>query len=381
MNWDKISKLSNEKNIDGTTFFKKSSLSNIIKKIKQGNDNLINIAANVISAITWIEMFTPEYKINQEYLEQNPDVNEAFKTAYPNVNPSEVLFDNQVQAQGMINGVKGKLFEIKVTEKLNEGDRVGDFQLEEGQQAQLTESNTQEGIDIEIVNEDGTVVDYYQLKATDNIGYLKSEITSNSDYDYVTTSEVADADIDVTNIYNSGISNSSLEEVLYDMFEMTLDQIPELLGINLAASTVPDLYKLFKGNITIGNLYKRFIKRAKVRIPAAIGGKMIASLLIATGAGPITILVGGLLGAICTSILIKKYGQSIKNRIKQTKLYIYIEKLFNKLKKSWIVNWWPFNTIKKGLQIINSYLNPDYIFRKALLWKYKIDVKKYEVLI
>ena len=58
MNWDKISKLSNEKNIDGTTFFKKSSLSNIIKKIKQGNDNLINIAANVISAITWIEMFT-----------------------------------------------------------------------------------------------------------------------------------------------------------------------------------------------------------------------------------------------------------------------------------------------------------------------------------
>jgi len=381
MNWDKISKLSNEKNIDGTTFFKKSSLSNIIKKIKQGNDNLINIAANVISAITWIEMFTPEYKINQEYLEQNPDVNEAFKTAYPNVNPSEVLFDNQVQAQGMINGVKGKLFEIKVTEKLNEGDRVGDFQLEEGQQAQLTESNTQEGFDIEIVNEDGTVVDYYQLKATDNIGYLKSEITSNSDYDYVTTSEVADADIDVTNIYNSGISNSSLEEVLYDMFEMTLDQIPELLGINLAASTVPDLYKLFKGNITIGNLYKRFIKRAKVRIPAAIGGKMIASLLIATGAGPITILVGGLLGAICTSILIKKYGQSIKNRIKQTKLYIYIEKLFNKLKKSWIVNWWPFNTIKKGLQIINSYLNPDYIFRKALLWKYKIDVKKYEVLI
>lgn len=381
MNWDKISKLSNEKNIDGTTFFKKSSLSNIIKKIKQGNDNLINIAANVISAITWIEMFTPEYKINQEYLEQNPDVNEAFKTVYPNVNPSEVLFDNQVQAQGMINGVKGKLFEIKVTEKLNEGERVGDFQLEEGQQAQLTESNTQEGFDIEIVNEDGTVVDYHQLKATDNIGYLKSEITSNSDYDYVTTSEVADADIDVTNIYNSGISNSSLEEVLYDMFEMTLDQIPELLGINLAASTVPDLYKLFKGNITIGNLYKRFIKRAKVRIPAAIGGKMIASLLIATGAGPITILVGGLLGAICTSILIKKYGQSIKNRIKQTKLYIYIEKLFNKLKKSWIVNWWPFNTIKKGLQIINSYLNPDYIFRKALLSKYKIDVKKYEVLI
>ena len=243
MNWDNISKLSNEKNIDGTTFFKKSSLSNIIKKIKQGNDNLIKISANVISAITWVEMFTPEYKINQEYLEQNPDVNEAFKTAYPNVNPSEVLFDNQVQAQGMINGVKGKLFEIKVTEKLNEGERVGDIQLEEGQQAQLTESNTQEGFDIEIVNEDGTVVDYYQLKATDNIGYLKSEITSNSDYDYVTTSEVADADIDVTNIYNSGISNSSLEEVLYDMFEMTLDQIPELLGINLAASTVPDLYK------------------------------------------------------------------------------------------------------------------------------------------
>jgi len=101
-----------------------------------------------------------------------PEVEQAFQMAYPGLVANGEGFANAVQRMngeelmGLVNGVKGKLFEIELMEHLNSG------YLPDGVHAELAESVTQPGFDVRILDEQGNVVDVLQAKATESAAYV-----------------------------------------------------------------------------------------------------------------------------------------------------------------------------------------------------------------
>ena len=86
------------------------------------------------------------------------EIQRAYEAAYP-IRSTEISLQSQLselegkELQGVVNAVKGKLFELKYTDWLNSGN------LPNGNEAILSESATQPGWDIKIEGEDGQIVD------------------------------------------------------------------------------------------------------------------------------------------------------------------------------------------------------------------------------
>lgn len=122
---------------------------------------------------------------------QVPDeIAAAYAAAYP-AESRLVDFREKVESlssgdelEGLVNGVKGKLFELKYVEELNAGG------LPEGWHAELATSATQPGWDIQIVDGHGDVQELISAKATEHVGYVNEALDRYPDIDVVTTSEV-----------------------------------------------------------------------------------------------------------------------------------------------------------------------------------------------
>lgn len=119
-----------------------------------------------------------------------PEVEEAFRLAYPGLAAQGQDFIDAVgsksaaELMGLVNGVKGKLFELQLVEHLNSGN------LPSGLQASLATSATQPGYDLLISGGDGHVVDVMQAKATESAAYVKEALARYPDIDVSTTTEV-----------------------------------------------------------------------------------------------------------------------------------------------------------------------------------------------
>ena len=73
----------------------------------------------------------------------SPQMREAFELAYPSI-PIESLADySPEQLEGFIHGWKGKLFEVIVRDRLNDGKWVGELHLKPGQYAELAKDASQ----------------------------------------------------------------------------------------------------------------------------------------------------------------------------------------------------------------------------------------------
>lgn len=126
------------------------------------------------------------------YIEQGtapPEIEQAYELAYPHLAAvhgfaSEVGQLDTRQLVGFVSGVKGKLFEMKYVDYLNDGH------LPDGFQAQLAASPTNPAWDIAIIGPDGSMRDTIQAKATDSVAYVEEAIRQNPLIDVVTTSEV-----------------------------------------------------------------------------------------------------------------------------------------------------------------------------------------------
>lgn len=163
----------------------------------------LGISASLISSYYYID-YIPE------------DVEEAYIAAYPIKSQTESLRDvieasDDEELIGIANGIKGKLFEMRYVDYLNEGH------LPDGYEAILAESATNPGWDIAVLDSDGYIVDELQMKATDSVEYIKNAFERYPDIDIVTTDEVYSklmmheyAD----NVINSGISNEELTHVV-----------------------------------------------------------------------------------------------------------------------------------------------------------------------
>ena len=318
MDWSKLENIASGKNTDGSRMHHKGYLSGIIDKIKQGKINIVEITSSIASVLLWSKLFTPEYVINQEYLESNPDVAEAINLAAPNVDLDSVEFDTPEEMMGFINLTKGKLFELKVADKLNSGERVGDFQLEPGQTVQLAESPIQEGHDLEVVNADGTIEDLFQCKATDSLSYVKSALEENPDIPVITTSEVSES-IDDIDILDSGIDNSSFENLFENLVtEEFWSDFPGVAECFALVAIGKEFGGVIKGKQSFKSGVKGSLSYFLNRTVASAGGSVAAACALAIGCGPIAVAGVGIVGAIAAGKYFKNHKSKIVKYFKRS---------------------------------------------------------------
>lgn len=172
--------------------------------------------------------------------ESDPLLTEAFHLQYPHVDPASLSGESAEKLAGFANGIKGKYFEVLVADRLNKGESLGELTLGPGQIAKIADSPTQAGWDLQILNEnDGSVIEVLQLKATESMGYVKSALTRYSGIRVVAPSEI---DGVADNILQTNISDSKLEEVVQQYVgELGEDALTDTLhqGAEWAFDAVP----------------------------------------------------------------------------------------------------------------------------------------------
>ena len=158
---------------------------------------------------------------------------------------SEILNSyDENQIPGVVNNVKGILFELEFVEIENsDGDSIFAYQFEQ------TNYPT---YDIQLIDEQTGEIEEIQLKATDSTSYVKSWMEEHGD-NIVVTDEVAEE----LGLEGVGISNEELEVKVEDFIEKVKDVEEEslipLLGnigtISLAISLVFLVKKWMNGTI------------------------------------------------------------------------------------------------------------------------------------
>ncbi|WP_394151547.1 hypothetical protein [Vibrio maritimus] len=144
----------------------------------------------------------------------NRDVINAYELAYPNLAAEFTLAERAAdmspeQLVGLVNGIKGKLFELQYVDLLN------NELLPDGAIAKLSERANEPGWDIQIVNDLGVEIEVLQAKATSSVHYVQQALERYPNVDVVTTEEtflkLAEMG-EVEGVINSGISNANLHE-------------------------------------------------------------------------------------------------------------------------------------------------------------------------
>lgn len=117
------------------------------------------------------------------------DVLAAFHAQYPQLGSSFVdevhhFSGHPDKLAGLINGVKGKLFEIDYVQWLNHGH------LRTGWIAELAHQANNPGWDIAIHDSHGHLDEVLQLKATESLAYVREAIAAHPDIDVVVTHDL-----------------------------------------------------------------------------------------------------------------------------------------------------------------------------------------------
>jgi hypothetical protein len=173
------------------------------------------------------------------------EVERAFSLAYPGLAQSESFSDSVSRMSsgellGLTSAVKGKLFELGLVDHLNAGG------LPDGFHAELADSATQAGWDIQITDAQGNVSDYLQAKATESVSYVKDALERYPDIDVSTTTEVHAQLVAMglaQNLHNSGISEAMLQAKVEaaaqtgSAFDAS-DLVPSSLGLAVIALSV-----------------------------------------------------------------------------------------------------------------------------------------------
>ncbi len=208
--------------------------------------------------------------------------------------------DLRMIADGSIqfNAIKGVYFEVLVRDELNLGRPVGDIALLPGQTAKLAESITQEGWDLQIVNEDGTVAEAIQLKASESFSYIKEALDKHPDIrviapqeleeraesiDQLTTSNITDESIeDAVGTQLSELSEDAVSDILHQSAEVAFDAIP---GISAAIIGVTEAGQVLMGRSTV----EESLKRGGTRLARSSIYTVIGAGLSAADAGIISV--------------------------------------------------------------------------------------------
>ena len=212
----------------------------------------------------------------------DPQFLEAFRLHYPNVSLESLRGASEERLDGLFNGAKGKYFEVLVRDRLNAGERVGEIALQPGQVARLAESPTQPGWDLRIENEDGTVAEPIQLKATESMAYVKRTLDENPGIRVAAPSEIDDS---TEQILGTDISDAQLELVTKaQLGELGEGMAEDLLdkGAELAADSIPYVSMIATGVIEGRNL---LAGRATLRESLLRGAKRMGRATVYSAIG------------------------------------------------------------------------------------------------
>ena len=233
--------------------------------------------------------------------EINPQLIEALDK-YPTI--KEALLATGELNQGQINNIKGKYFETLVEYRLNEGEAVGELQLAPGQTARLAESASQKGWDLQIIDENGQPVQHLQLKATEDMSYVKRAIEDNPDYRVVVPAEMDGAPDEIlgTDISHAGLkeeatadnvreqSNEQMEGALENSAhvsaEVAFDAVP--LG-SLAVLVTIGGYRYLTGQATLREVASNSNRSLRRAVVWSAVGSGLAATGLGVGAIPATV--------------------------------------------------------------------------------------------
>ena len=268
---------------------------------------------------------------NYVYINNIPEeIQLAFRTAYPQMSTKYNLEDiinefNYSEIQGLVNGIKGKLFEIRYVDYLNDGN------LPDGYSAVLASSPNNPGWDIAILDSNGSIAQELQMKATNSLTYIKEALERYPDINIVTTDEMYSNLIMhgmADNVIDSGISNAELTEVVTEALENNS------IEMNFGLPVIPLLiigYSVYKkDNLSSFNKGKEFGKRYTKAYISYLTGGAVAVLTNTWWIGLVT--------SISTNFL-TEYGRANLNKVKAldeliksnenvlTKLYIKVNNI------------------------------------------------------
>jgi hypothetical protein len=214
-----------------------------------------------------------------------PQMEEAFRLAYPNVDLSSLQDRSPAKVEGFLSAWKGKYFEVLVRDKLNAGEWVGDIHLAPGQTAVLAESTTQPGWDLQILNADGSVAQELQLKATQSLSYVKAALERYPDIQVLATDDVLENGADALGrVFSTGFSDSDLQAAIRAPMEALLDSpLEELVetilpGLPFMLIAVGEGRHVLMGRKSFEVAFNDALDRA-IKTGAAIGVGTIVALM------------------------------------------------------------------------------------------------------
>ena len=262
-------------------------------------DDVLNLGLEPESNPQLLEAFRLQYPRVAEKLLKGASKDELEDAGYLREQLAELLRgESEDELGGWERGVKGKYFEVLVRDRLNDGESVGGLSLEPGQVARLAESPTQQGWDVEIVNQDGTRDEALQLKATESMSYVKAALDKNPDIRVVVPSELGDEAAASEDLVSTDISNHSLEEdygdqlgelgegvfedALHQAGELAFDSIPEVSALLIVAS---EGRQVLTGRYTV----KEALKRSRGRLGKSVAFSSIGAVINTTPAAPISV--------------------------------------------------------------------------------------------
>ena len=227
----------------------------------------------------------------------DPQIREALELQYRNIDVESLAGASAERLHGLANGIKGKYFEIRVRDKLNAGERVGELELQPGQTAHLAASSTQSGWDLRIENEDGSTDELLQVRATESMSYVKKALVEHPDIRVAVPSEV---DHGADDILGTDISNEQLNDITQTQIdEMAEGELEDLIdkGAEAAFDSVPFASMVATGVMEGGNYLtgratlRESILRAAKRTGRAGIYNALAVVLAPTGVG-VPVVIG-----------------------------------------------------------------------------------------
>ena len=225
--------------------------------------------------------------------DENPLIREALKKQYPTIDVESLAGRSQEYLNNLVNGVKGKYFEILVRDRLNDGDCVGGIALRDGERALLAESPSQAGLDLKIVNQYGEQVDSLQTKATNSVGYVKHHLERYPDIKVIVPEERGQFASETPGVLSAeGLSNeemteaaesqlqewgeSGLVDAIHHGAEYAIDAVPV---VSIGVTMIVEGQRVLTGRSTVNEAFKR-------------GGRRVAEASVWTAAGAALTHVG-----------------------------------------------------------------------------------------
>lgn len=185
------------------------------------------------------------------------------------------------QLQGMMNHLKGEVFEAMVERAENlDGDDTF---------AKLHEDRSVPASDITLVDGSGTRMMEVSLKATDDPGYIGASLARYPDVPIMTTDEVAALVADNEMVMPSGILHAEVVDVTTENYEELLWQLPSheaTIGGGLTLAAFVSLYP-FAVAWRKGAIDKEQFLRALSRVTGSTTNALASRLAFSVALGPV----------------------------------------------------------------------------------------------